>query len=193
MVNQSVLLKDAQDYASDLLSSKISKDACFHTLEHTRDVVIACEKIAEQVVLSEDEKLALFIAAWFHDTGYSAGLTKDHELASIQHVTGFFNTHPVAEDIISKVRSCILATRMPQKPVTPIEQILCDADLFHLGSDNFKEKNRLLRDELKNFNGEKFSKKEWKQKNIAFLEAHQYFTDYGQRILQPGKEKHLAG
>lgn len=192
MENPSALLQEAQDYASQLISEKVSKDVTFHTLQHTREVVAACEKIAEKEELSGEDRLALLVAAWFHDTGYSAGHSKDHEGASVQHLIEFFSLHPVSEDFSNKAKGCILATRMPQNPQTRAEEILCDADLFHLGSPNFKEKSRLLREELRRFNGEDLSKKEWRQNNIAFLEAHNYFTSYGRKILQPAKEQHLA-
>lgn len=35
------------------------------------------------------------------------------------------------------VRNAILATRLPQEPETLVEQILCDADLFHFGTRKF--------------------------------------------------------
>ncbi len=69
MENQSTLLKDAQEAAVNLISSKVSKNVRFHTLQHTREVVAACEKIAETLPLSDEDKIALNIAAWFHDTG----------------------------------------------------------------------------------------------------------------------------
>ena len=192
MENQSTLLKDAQEAAVNLISSKVSKNVRFHTLQHTREVVAACEKIAETLPLSDEDKIALNIAAWFHDTGYSAGQAKDHEMISVQHAVDFLNAHASSEEMIKKVTGCINATRMPQNPTTIIEQIICDADLFHLGSDNFKEKSKLLRGELMEFGGEELSKKEWRQNNIAFLEAHKYFTAYGQTNLQPVKEKNLV-
>jgi hypothetical protein len=80
---------------------------------------------------------------------------------------------------------------MPQNPTNTLEKILCDADLFHLGTESFKEKTSLLREELKSFGGEDISKKEWWKKNTEFLEAHKYFTTYGQENLQPVKEMHL--
>lgn len=192
MENPSALLQEAQDYACQLISTKISEDVTFHTLQHTREVVAACERIAETEELSEDDRLALLVAAWFHDTGYSAGHSTNHEGASVQHLLDFFSSHPVPDEFSNKVKGCILATRMPQNPQTRAEEILCDADLFHLGSPYFKEKSRLLREELRRFNGEALSKKEWRQNNIAFLEAHNYFTSYGRKILQPAKEQHLA-
>ncbi|MBN8689091.1 MAG: phosphohydrolase [Chitinophagales bacterium] len=193
MENPSALLKAARDHASQLISANVSPDASFHTLQHTQDVVAASEKIAAQELLPEEDALALYVAAWFHDTGYSAGKSRDHELVSVQHAADFFDLHPVPDDFREKVKGCILATRMPQNPQNKLEEILCDADLFHLGSPNFKEKSRLLREELELFNGEEWSKKEWRKNNIAFLEAHNYFTAFGRKVLQPVKEEHLNG
>jgi predicted metal-dependent HD superfamily phosphohydrolase len=192
MENPSALLKAAQEFASQLITTKVSKEVTFHTLQHTREVVAACLKIAEQENLTDEELLALQIGAWLHDTGYSAGKAKGHEAVSVLHMEDFFNRHPAEAAFIEKVKGCILATRMPQSPQTRIEEIICDADLFHLGSPDFKAKSKLLRDELTGFIGEEWSKKDWRQNNIAFLEAHNYFTAYGRKILQPAKEAHLA-
>ena len=57
-----------------------------------------------------------------------------------------------------------------------VEEIMCDADLFHIGTEDFKQTNKLMRKEL-NKVGEEFSKKQWKKK-INFLESHRYFTSY---------------
>ncbi len=45
---------------------------------------------------------------------------------------------------------------------------------------------------MKDFRGEDISKKERRESNISFLETHRYFTDYGQKKLQPEAEKMLA-
>jgi predicted metal-dependent HD superfamily phosphohydrolase len=154
--------------------------------------VAACERLAESIQLPEDDRFALAIAAWFHDTGYTSGQAKDHETESIQIATGFLNAHSSSDDLKIKVISCINATRIPQSPMTPMERIICDADLFHLGTDAFKEKSNLLREEFREFSGKEVSKKDWRKINIRFLEGHQYFTAYGKEKLQPVKEIHLA-
>lgn len=192
MENPSASVKAAQEFASQLITTKVSKEVTFHTLQHTREVVAACSKIAEQENLTEEDLQALLIGAWLHDTGYSAGKAKGHELVSVQHMDDFFSKYPADPAFIEKVKGCILATRMPQNPQNRIEEIICDADLFHLGSPDFKVKSKLLRDELTGFIGEEWSKKDWRQNNIAFLEAHNYFTAYGRKVLQPAKEEHLA-
>jgi predicted metal-dependent HD superfamily phosphohydrolase len=186
------ILSDAQVYVTDLLSHKLSKSIRFHTLQHTQEVVAACQKLATHSQLAAEDQLALSVASWFHDTGYTSGQAKDHEMGSVQIATDFLTAHNATDELKKKVMGCINATKMPQSPANTIEEIICDADLYHLGTETFKEKSRLLRDEIKEFGGEDLSKKEWRQNNIAFLEAHQYFTDYGRKKLQAQKEKHLA-
>ena len=190
--NQLSLLQDARAHVTDLLSNKLSKSIRFHTLQHTQEVVAASEKLADYHQLADDDRFALVLAAWFHDTGYTAGEAKDHETVSVQIATEFLTAHSASEDLKNKVTGCINATRIPQSPTTTIERLICDADLFHLGTDAFKEKNRLLREEYKEFSGKDISKKDWHKINIRFLEGHTYLTDYGKEKLQPVKELHLA-
>lgn len=190
--NQSLLFNNAQAFVTDLFLSKVSKTVKFHTLEHTQNVLAACETLAEHSQLNEDDRLALSLAALFHDTGYAGGQAKDHETVSVKYATDFLNSQSAGQDLITKVVGCINATRMPQNPTTEIERIICDADLYHLGTDLFKEKNRLLRDELKEFGGENWTKRDWWKANIDFLEKHKYFTAYAREKLQPIKEVHLA-
>jgi hypothetical protein len=53
------------------------------------------------------------------------------------------NDHKVNQNVINKVAGCT-ATRLPQNPTSLIEQIICDADLFHLGTTDFKERTSYL-------------------------------------------------
>lgn len=190
--NQLLFLQEAQALVTNLLSSKLSKSIRFHTLQHTQEVVAACEKLAEYEQVADNDRFALLLAAWFHDTGYTGGEARDHESVSIQLVTEFLTTHPISEELKNKVIGCINATRLPHNPNNGIEKIICDADLFHLGTDAFNEKNRLLREEIVGFSGKEISKKDWRKLNIRFLEGHKYFTAYGKEKLQPIKDQHLA-
>ncbi|HEX4875903.1 MAG TPA: Pycsar system effector family protein [Chitinophagaceae bacterium] len=190
--NQLLVLQEAQAVVTDLLLNKLSKNIKFHTLQHTREVVAACETLANYYQIGEEDRFALLLAAWFHDTGYTHGEAKGHETVSIELANEFMKSRQLAEEVKIKVTGCINATRMPQKPATLIEKIICDADLFHLGTEKFDEKNKLLREELNDFAGNNVSKKDWRKINIRFLENHQYFTDYGKEKLQPVKDKHLS-
>lgn len=190
--SQLAVLRDAQALVTDLLSNKLSKNITFHTLQHTQEVVAACQVIADHEKINDDDRFALTLAAWFHDTGYTNGSSKDHETVSIQLANEFMSSKSLNETTINKVIGCINATRMPQSPNNLLEQIMCDADLFHLGTSEFEEKNRSLRQELNEFGDNDVSKKDWRKINIRFLERHQYYTSYAKEKLQPVKDEHLA-
>ena len=189
---QSQLLLAAQTKVTDIYTTKVNKHFVFHNLDHTRKVVFACELLAAHYQLNDEDQTVLLLAGWFHDTGFSSGEAEDHENESIRIVTTFLSEHHADPKIVQRVVSCIQATRMPQSPVSLVEKILCDADLYHLGTDDFKEKNQLLYKEQVNYTGKEIPKKEWRQRNIEFLENHKYFTDYCQQKLEPKKQEHLA-
>jgi predicted metal-dependent HD superfamily phosphohydrolase len=192
MDNPLQLIQDAQAQVTDLLENKLSKSIKFHTLQHTQEVVAACQIMADYFRLGDEDRFALILAAWFHDTGYTAGESAGHEDKSIELANVFMNNRSFDDNVKQKVVGCINATRLPQSPANFIEQIICDADLFHLGTDSFDEKSRLLRKELIDFGGADLSKKDWRKINIRFLERHEYFTAYAKEKLQPVKEKHLV-
>lgn len=185
------LIPAAAQFVTDIFTQRMGKDFVFHSLEHTKNVVFHSEVMATHYELAEDDRLALVLASWFHDTGYSAGVEKVHEEESQKIATEFLQARGISEEIITKVNKCILATKMPQSPTNLTERIICDADLFHLGTDDFWEMNKNLRQEINHFHDEKISKKDWRRINIEFLQRHRYFTDYAQKYLDPVKQVHL--
>jgi predicted metal-dependent HD superfamily phosphohydrolase len=189
---QEQILSDARHYVTELFTHQVKPEFVFHNLEHTEAVADAASQMADHENLGDDDRFVLMIAAWFHDTGYSTGRADGHEEASVQIASQFLQKHNVAETTIQRVSSCILATHMPQSPISPVEKILCDADLMHLATDDFKAVSQLLKQERENLLGHKISKKDWRRNNIRFLEDHKYFTDYGREVLEPRKQESLA-
>jgi predicted metal-dependent HD superfamily phosphohydrolase len=185
------LLTDTRNYVADVFNQQLKPHFVFHTLEHTEDVVEACSIMAEHQNLEEEDRFILLMAAWLHDTGYVKGEAAGHEEESVRIATNFLETKGVDSNTIQRITSCIKATRMPQSPVTLVEQVLCDADLYHLATEDFRAKNALLKQEREALLGHKISKKEWRKNNIQFLEAHTYFTDYGKEHLEPKKQDNL--
>jgi predicted metal-dependent HD superfamily phosphohydrolase len=188
---QTDLVAAAREFATDLFQNKVSKSFRYHNLDHTRQVVRATEEMADYYQLQPEDRKAVIIAAWFHDAGFASGESKGHEAISSQMAVSFLKENHAEPALIEKVTACIAATKMPQSPGPLIEQILCDADLFHLGTDEFKTRNEELRQELIEASKEDISKKKWRKTNIGFMENHNYFTDYGKRKLQPVKEQHI--
>lgn len=185
------LLIAARDFVTDLYQHQIRPDLVFHSLEHTEDVVEACSYMADHYRLEPDDRLVLMLAAWFHDTGYIKGEAAGHEAESIRIATDFLMSQGADPVIVQRVGSCIEATRMPQSPVSLIEKILCDADLYHLSTPDFKARSQLLKQEQETLLQRKITGKEWRKNNIVFLETHRYFTDYGQEHLEAQKRANL--
>jgi HD superfamily phosphodiesterase len=128
---QEQILSAARNFVTEIYVHKVKPEFVFHNLDHTEDVAEACSRMADHYQLKEDERFILILAAWFHDTGYSLGNAAGHEEESVRIATEFLTGYKVDETTIQKVSSCIRATKMPQSPVSQVEKILCDADLFH--------------------------------------------------------------
>ncbi len=186
------LLSAARNYVTDIYTNQLKPEFVFHNLEHTEDVVEACSYMADYYKLNDDDRLVLTLAGWFHDTGYSRGEAAGHEEESIKIVSQFLSQHAVDSVIVQRVSSAIQATRMPQSPISQVEKILCDADLYHLATEDFKPRNQLLKQEREALFEHKISKKDWRKNNINFLENHKYFTEYGQEFLEVKKLENLS-
>src|SRR6478672_3648110 len=183
------LVSAARAYVTELFQKSVDPKFTFHNLHHTQQVVAAATEIANHYNLNDEDRLVVLLAAWFHDTGFKSGHPEEHEKESIHIATEFLQKHNADADLIQRVSSCIQATRMPQSPLSLVEKILCDADLFHLGSGDFKKMSQQLRLEQETHYGKEISKRDWRQRNIEFLESHQYFTDYCQEKLEPQKQE----
>jgi hypothetical protein len=94
--------------------------------------------------------------------------------------------------VIAAIRQCILATQLPQRPANLLEEIVCDADLFHLGTDEFGERNKVIRKEVEAVKQKKISKEEWRRGTIRLMEAHHYYTDYARLLLNEKYQENLA-
>jgi len=187
--SQNQILSGAREYVTEIFQKKVAPLFIFHNLNHTQLVVKAAEEIGHHFNLNDDDFFVLILSAWFHDTGFSSGEAEEHEKESIRLATEYLGQHSVQPEQIQRISSCIQATRMPQSPLSHVEKMMCDADLYHLGSGDFAKMNDNLKQEQEAYFKREFSKKEWRQRNIEFLESHQYFTDYCQYKLEPQKQE----
>lgn len=187
---QEELLLQTELYVTDFFKKNIHNGFAFHNLDHTKRVVDTSKKILRHYFLKNDDRFALLSAAWFHDTGFSSGKIEGHENISLSIAESFLK-NKVSNGIIKKVTSCIRATQLPQKPATVIEKIICDADLYHLGTTRFPEFSKLLKKEMEDYFNKKITDEEWSEKNIQFLSGHKYFTEYCKQHLEPVKQKWL--
>jgi predicted metal-dependent HD superfamily phosphohydrolase len=191
MIPETNLLAKTESFSKSYFDDKMGGDFSYHNLDHTVDVVEAVKEIGEHVGLKEKDFEIVLVSAWLHDLGYADGL-EDHEEKSVEISREFLEKENAGNEVIEKVAGCIRATRMPHDPKNLLEEVLCDADLYHLSTNAFQEKSELLRKEVDTVLGKKLKKKEWLRKNVEFFQLHSYFTDYGKNVLSARKKENLA-
>lgn len=189
-MKETPLVEKSREFAESLIS-KLSENYYYHNLEHTQEVVAAATEIGLESNLTDEEFENLIVAAWFHDTGYSCG-TEHHELESVKIMKQQLTKWKVSQEKIYAIGKIIESTKMPQDPKDLPSEVMCDADLFHLSTKSFEKKSESLRKELTEICAKDLSKDEWRAMTYDFASKHQYFTNYGQTVLTPKKEKNLA-
>lgn len=177
-------------YAEQDIIARMPANHHFHNIEHVRQVVQATGHLAGVAGLEERERTILTLAAWFHDLGYADG-AHGHEDRGADIAQEVMGNAGIPQDIIDEVKSCILATRMPQQPTTHLQKLMADADLSHLGTDEYWIFISKLRQELKEVHGKVMDEKEWLRFEINFMEQHEYFSQEGLIMYGKTKKKHL--
>lgn len=190
-MNYVQLLNDVRREVVRFYQSHEADDLAYHNLYHTETVVANAGRIARHYELNDRDFFVVVTAAWFHDAGYYICGMEGHEDSGADMAVSFLRSKGVEEAVAGDVHRCILATRMPQAPKDLLEQIVCDADLYHLGTPAFADQNKKMRKEMEMRSGKKISKQDWRQSTIALLEAHRFQTDYAQKLLNEGKESNL--
>ena len=103
----------ARDFIIHKLSTELSPELSYHSIEHVNDVYNACNNIArEEGVTGEDLEL-LLTAALFHDAGFLVQ-SKDHEIVSCELVKTHLPAFQYSEQHIAVICGMIMATRLPQ-------------------------------------------------------------------------------
>ncbi|MFA4869070.1 MAG: Pycsar system effector family protein [Pedobacter sp.] len=185
------ILNQLHTYVANLFEANKDERFVYHNIGHTEQVVENTVKIANHYQLSDQDFFIVVAASWFHDMGYLFDCSQ-HEVRGERMAVTFLEEKGVDKDVINQVSGCIMATKMPQNPSGLLQQIVCDADLFHLGSSSFKGKNKLMRQEAQAFCNKEIDKMEWRIKTIALFKAHHYHTDYCKELLNFKKAQNLA-
>ena len=189
MATDAQLLIETEQHIHDFFAEHLSANYVFHDPEHTAQTVSAAKVIGEGFKLSSRDMLVLLLATWFHDTGYVQGPT-DHEERSCANASAFLKDKISGEELAT-VLACIRATKVPQNPKTVLEQIICDADLSHLGLKTYWDRNSKLRQEFTLTRNNLMNDQEWVEFEIDFMLNHEYHTTVAQGLLNKRKAKHI--
>jgi len=144
----------------------------YHNSRHADEVASACDRLAYFAGISDDDKFLLKSAAYLHDIIYEVG-KKDNEERSAQVAQEVLEIMQYTPGEIETVKGLILATKLPTKPETMLQKIICDADVDNLGTENGLENGEKLRQEF----GVK-DKGKWLQGNLQFFKNHRYYTPW---------------
>ena len=177
-------------YIARLMAKQLSPDLLFHNFHHTLNVVRGVRTIGRNLQLPSDQLEILLLAAWFHDSGHIKTY-KGHEIESQHLAKVFLERHHYPAEKTAEVLACIGATQMPQQPQNLLQQVICDADLFHLSLSEYPHLQHQLREEWSRVFNKTYSDDQWTEENLSFLEHHQYFTTFGQEVLQKRKLKNI--
>ncbi len=190
MSTYNALLIDTENYVKGLFKQHNQSNLVFHNLEHTESVVERVREIASHYQLPDKELLELSIAAWFHDTGHLMADPAGHEEKSVQLMEAFLKSRTDDEELTANISKLIRITKFPPAPQSLPEMIICDADTYHFGLDDFKQTNKAMKKELvlRNMNTMVM---DWEQNSLELLEKHQFYTAYCIDLLQKGKEKNI--
>lgn len=173
------------------LDQNLSKDLFYHCVEHTIDVELQAERIAlSENVCDEEDLFLLKTACLYHDSGFLFTY-REHEAAGCDLVMKELPAYGLTPRQVEVICGLIAATKIPQTPLSLLEEIICDADLDYLGRDDFFpiSNNLFLELKAKNF---VVTENDWNLIQVKFFKQHTYFTTTTKNMREEQKQKHLA-
>jgi uncharacterized protein len=178
-----------ESFVLEKLKANLSPTLHYHGFPHTMDVIANVILIAENEGITTDELFLLKLAALFHDLGFLEAYS-GHEEIGCKMAKEMLPGYGVTETEINLICGMIMATKIPQKPKTKLEQILCDADLLYLGTDDFIKIGNTLYEELKE-NGKLTTINEWNEIQVPFLQKHHFHTNFVVKNFSKKKAQNL--
>lgn len=166
---------------------KLNSDLTYHCINHTLDVVEQSVRIAaDEQVINDRDLFLLKVAALYHDTGFLETYMA-HETKSCEIFMADADAYNLSAEEKSVIINLIMATQIPQLPVTLLEKIICDADLDYLGRNDFFAIGDNLRKEFLCYRIVA-SNQQWEQLQLKFLQNHRYHTQSSQKLREPEKQ-----
>lgn len=163
----------------------------YHNIQHTLEVMENAAKLGVEAGLSGHEQRLLDTAALMHDYGYLKCYrnNESHGAAAAEMILPGYGYAPADVKIIADM---IRATAPPCSPRSRLEDLICDADLGYLGTDNFRVRAADLRNEYMAME-KNLSDCEWYRMEYKFLSAFRFRSPEGEKLFGKGLAANLAG
>lgn len=171
------------------LAEGLRSDLYYHNLDHTIDVEKQGMRIATEMGFSENDIFLLQLACLYHDTGFLFTYT-DHEEVGCDLARQQLPSFGITNEDLDIICGLIRATKIPQTPQTPLEEVICDADLDYLGRQDFFGISYCLYLELQVRNMVT-DENAWNKIQVNFFTRHSYFTSVSRQQRVALKQHHL--
>lgn len=182
-------LEAVYSFIINKLETELPGYLSYHNAQHTKNVYKQAGELALLENVSGDDLTLLLTAALFHDTGFLKA-SKEHEEISCTIASETLPHYSYTDEQIEKVCSIIMATKMPQRPNNLLEKIICDADLYYMGTDLYAPVAEKLYHEMQH-TGIGKTRKEWLDEQVKFIKSHHYFTPSANNKLSAKKQQNL--
>jgi len=171
------------------LENHLDENLMYHTPEHTKEILDNTVTLANAEKVDGKNLTILKTAALLHDIGYAKS-NIEHEAVSCDIASRWLPGFGYKAEDIQQIKEIIMSTRIPQNPKGKLSEILCDADLYYLGGNEYESKAGLLFSEMKKLKTIK-NEKQWLRLQIDFLISHTFFTQTAQKNRNSGKQNNL--
>ena len=146
----------------------------------TSDAIRLCEMES----VSQEELVLVKTAAVFHDIGFIKDYF-DNEKIGAQIAGEVLPDFGYDEEQIEVIQGLIMSTVFPGQPQTHLEKIICDADLFYVGSESFKEIANGLKYEFEHVGIIK-NEEQWLKLQVDFLSGFNFRTVSATQLANQG-------
>ncbi|MFI5185724.1 MAG: HD domain-containing protein [Chitinophagales bacterium] len=176
-------------FVIELLKNNIPPHYYYHSYEHTLYVMDKAIEIGREENCTGHEIDLVSAAALWHDTGFIKTYI-DHEKAGCLLAREYLPGYGYSAEDIDKICGMIMATSIPQSPKNKLEEIVADADLEYLGTNDAAVKAEHLFKEWQHLDPS-LTREEWNRKQISFLQKHHYFTRFCKEKKERSKSAYL--
>jgi predicted metal-dependent HD superfamily phosphohydrolase len=171
-------LEKVISYARDNMPKKD-----YHNFEHAQKVAEAFRKIGYLEALTETEINLGEVSAYLHDIIHQNA--PDDETRSAERVQEVLPQWGYSAKEVQTVTELIRATKFPTSPKNLLEQVMCDADIFYLGTEEYWQGSEQLRQEWNIEYGT------WNARQVVFIENVRYYTESARELTKLFLQRHL--
>ncbi|MBE0649035.1 MAG: HD domain-containing protein [Bacteroidales bacterium] len=180
----------ASGYILHRLEHELDTRLVYHSYSHTIDVFHSASRLSLHENIAEEDQRLVETAALYHDAGMLNDY-KNHEESSAIMAADILKTFQYSSNQIETVCDLIRQTKLPQAASSQLAEIICDADLDYLGSDDFFMNSFRLKLEWQLFGINTYSLSEWFLLQEEFLTKHTFLTRSAREFRNAGKSANL--